>query len=192
MDKRVRESLSMFVTTIIVPVVIIAVFISLLNSMMGTSSPLAVVEIDMIPWYVSSMYPTLFPGDLLLLSGKEDLQVGDVVIYRNPYSGRNIVHRIIGIKTDPYGGKRYITKGDYNSYPDSYNPSVEDIVGKWVGVKIHLVGFILLLANTPTGRIILVSTLVILLLTELIRIIRENKGSDASKQALGMPIKASC
>lgn len=192
MDKRVRESLNMLVTTIIVPALIIAVAISLLNSVMGTSSPLAVVEIDMTPWYVSSMYPTLFPGDLLLLSGKEDLQVGDVVVYRNPYSGRNIVHRIISIRLDQYGGKRYVTKGDYNAYPDSYNPSVKDIVGKWVGFKIHLVGFILLLANTTVGRIILVSILVILLLTELLRVIRENKGSGTLEQDFPEPIKASC
>ncbi len=182
MDKRVKEALNMFLTTIMLPVVIIVVSISLLNSVMGTSSPLAVVEIDMSPWYVSSMYPTLFPGDLLLLSGKENLQVGDVVIYRNPYSGKNIVHRIIGVKVDQYGGKRYVTKGDYNAYPDSYNPSAEDIVGKWVGIKIHLVGFILLLVNTSFGRIVLIALLVILLLMEFIRIIKENKDSDDLKK----------
>jgi signal peptidase len=192
MDKRVKESLNIFVTTIIVPAVIIVVAISLLNSFMGTSSPLAVVEIDMSPWYVSSMYPTLFPGDLLLLSGKEDLKVGDIIIYRNPYSGKNIVHRIIGIKVDQYGGKRYVTKGDYNAYPDSYNPSAEDVVGKWVGFKIHLVGFILLLANTTVGRMVLITTLIILLLTEFIRIIRESKGSGSSKQISPEPVKASC
>jgi signal peptidase I len=192
MDRRVKESLNVFVTTIVVPAVIIAVAISLLNSFMGTSSPLAVVEIDMSPWYVSSMYPTLFPGDLLLLSGKEDLQVGDIIIYRNPYSGKNIVHRIIGIKVDQYGGKRYVTKGDYNAYPDSYNPGAEDVVGKWVGVKIHLVGFILLLANTTVGRTVLITTLIILLLTEFIRIIRESKGSSSSKQVFQEPVKASC
>jgi len=192
MDRRVKESLNVFVTTIVVPAVIIAVAISLLNSLMGTSSPLAVVEIDMSPWYVSSMYPTLFPGDLLLLSGKEDLQVGDIIIYRNPYSGKNIVHRIIGIKVDQYGGKRYVTKGDYNAYPDSYNPSAEDVVGKWVGFKIHLVGFILLLASTTVGRMVLITTLIILLLTEFIRIIRESKGSGLSKQVFHEPVKASC
>ncbi|MEM2057992.1 MAG: signal peptidase I [Thermoproteota archaeon] len=177
MDRRVKETLNVFLTTIILPVAIIVVAISLLNSVMGTSSPLAVVEIDMSPWYVSSMYPTLFPGDLLLLSGKENLQVGDVVIYRNPYSGKNIVHRIIGVKVDQYGEKRYVTKGDYNAYPDSYNPRAEDIVGKWIGIKIHLVGFILLMANTSFGRIVLIALLVVLLLTELIRILRENKDS---------------
>jgi len=192
MDSRVKESLNMFLTTIAIPALIIAVSISLLNSLMGTSSPLAVVEIDMSPWYVSSMYPTLFPGDLLLLSGGENLQVGDVIIYRNPYSGRNIVHRIIGVKVDQYGSKRYVTKGDYNAYPDSYNPRDEDIVGKWVGIKIHLVGFILLLANTSFGRIVLITLLVILLLTELIRIIRENKGSGGLKQDPPEPVKASC
>lgn len=172
MNSKVKESLSMLLNTIILPVIIVAIFISLLNSVMGTSSPLAVVEIDMKPWYISSMYPTLFPGDLLLLSGKENLQVGDVVVYRNPYSGRNIIHRIVGVITDSYGNKKYVMKGDYNTWPDGYNPDEDDILGKWVGIKIHLVGFILLLAGTNIGRIILVSALIILLATELIKIIR--------------------
>lgn len=175
MDRRVRESLKMLLTTIVVPTIIIAIFISLLNSVMGTGSPLAVVEIDMSPWYVSSMYPTLFPGDLLILSGKEDLQMGDVVVYRNPYSNKNIVHRIVGTKTDQYGEIRYVTKGDYNAYPDFYNPSNEDVVGKWVGIKIHLVGFVLLMANTTLGRILLISILVFLLITELLGIVREGR-----------------
>ncbi|MEM2087496.1 MAG: signal peptidase I [Thermoproteota archaeon] len=171
MNSRVKKSLNMLITTIIFPIVIIVIFISFLNSVMGTSSPLAVVEIDMTPWYVSSMYPTLFPGDLLLLSGKENLQVGDVIVYRNPYSGRNIIHRIIGVRTDS-GVKKYIMKGDYNSGPDVYNPSENDILGKWVGIKIHLVGFILLLAGTEIGRIMLISALIVLLAAELVKIIK--------------------
>lgn len=178
MDNRVKKSLNVFLTTILMPALIIAVFLSILNGVMGTSSPLAVVEVDMSPWYVSSMYPTLFPGDLLLLSGGNDIQVGDIIIYRNPYSGRNIVHRVIGIKVDQYGSKRYVTKGDYNAYPDGYNPREEDVVGKWIGVKIHLVGFILLLANTTIGRVALIVILIALLLTELLRIFREDSGSS--------------
>jgi signal peptidase I len=175
MNSKVKDSLNMLITTVILPAVIIAISISLLNSVMGTSSPLAVVEIDMTPWYVSSMYPTLYPGDLLLLSGKENLQVGDVIVYRNPYSGKNIIHRIISVRTDSYGVKRYVMKGDYNAGPDGYNPSENDILGKWVGIKIHLVGFILLWAYTEIGRIILILALVILLIGELVKIIKGSK-----------------
>lgn len=187
MNSKFKKSLNMLITTIILPAVIIVIFISLLNSVMGTSSPLAVVEIDMTPWYVSSMYPTLFPGDLLLLSGKENLQVGDVIVYRNPYSGRNIIHRIVGVRTDSYGIKRYVMKGDYNAGPDGYNPSENDILGKWVGIKIHLVGFILLLADTSIGRIILVSALIILLAAELIKIIKGSRQDEDTNPQLQVP-----
>jgi signal peptidase len=180
MNGKVKESLSILFNTVLIPAVIVLVFISLLTTTMGTSSPLAVVEIDDTPWYISSMYPTLYPGDLLLLSRRENLQVGDVVVYRNPYSSKNIIHRIISIKIDA-GSKRYVTKGDHNMNPDPYNPREEDIIGKWIGVKIHLVGFIFLfveapplidtpLGKIPMGKLILILIFIILIIMEITEI----------------------
>ncbi|MEM1557949.1 MAG: signal peptidase I [Thermoproteota archaeon] len=183
MESKLKESLNILLNTVLLPAIIVLVFVSLLTTVMGTSSPLAVVEIDMTPWYVSSMYPTLYPGDLLLLSGKENLQVGDIIVYKNPYSGKNIVHRIVGIRPD-YDGKKYFTKGDYNTSLDPYNPSEKDVIGKWTGVKIHLVGFILLLVEAPPlvntpfgaiplGKLILIILLIILLVMEILDLFRE-------------------
>ncbi|MBO3839843.1 MAG: signal peptidase I [Thermoproteota archaeon] len=177
MNSKFKEPLKILFNTILIPAVIVLVSISLLTTVMGTDSPLAVVDIDMTPWYVSSMYPTLYPGDLLLLSGKEDLKVGDIIVYRNPYKQPpydKIVHRIIGISVDQHGVKRYVTKGDFNNYPDTYSPRKEDVIGKWIGVKIHIVGFVLLLAeapplvNTPLGRIPLGKLILIILLVVLL------------------------
>jgi signal peptidase I len=184
MNSKFKEPLKILFNNILIPAAIVLVSISLLTTVMGTNSPLAVVEIDMSPWYKSSMYPTLYPGDLLLLSGKEDLKVGDVIVYKNPYKQPpydKIVHRIIGIRIDQHGIKRYVTKGDFNNSPDPYSPGEEDVIGKWIGVKIHALGFVLLLVEAPPlvntpfgtiplGKLILVILLVILLAMEILEV----------------------
>jgi len=187
MDRRVKESINVFFQTILIPVALVLVLIFMLTTVMKTSSPLAVVEIDDTLWYISSMYPTLYPGDVLLLAGKEDLKVGDIIVYRNPYDrDKNIVHRIIDITITSTGERRYVTKGDHNLGPDWYNPTDRDIVGKWTGLKIHLVGFIFLLVDSPPfvttpfgrislGRIILILLLVIILLMEILDIFRRKQ-----------------
>lgn len=185
MEGKLKESFNILLNTILIPMIVVLVFIFVLTTVMKTHSPLAVVEIDDTPWYISSMYPTLYPGDLLLLTSGEDLKVGDIIVYRNPYDkNKNIVHRIIDITVTSTGEKRYVTKGDHNLGPDWYYPTDRDIVGKWTGFKIHLVGFIFLLVDSPPfintpfgevslGRFILILILIIILALEFIEIFRK-------------------
>ncbi|MEM3712450.1 MAG: signal peptidase I [Thermoproteota archaeon] len=184
MDEKLKETFDMLLNTILIPMTIVLLFILILTNVMKTSSPLAVVEIDDTPWYVSSMYPTLYPGDLLLLTGGGNLKVGDIVVYRSPYDrNKNIVHRIVDIIVTSSGEKRYVTKGDHNLSTDWYYPTDKDIVGKWTGFKIHLVGFIFLLVDSPPfvktpfgevslGRLILILILITILALEIIEIFR--------------------
>lgn len=184
MNSKIKESLNVLLNTVLLPAILVLVFVSLLTTVTGTRSPLAVVEIDDTPWYISSMYPTLYPGDLLLLTSGENLKVGDIIVYRNPYDrNKNIVHRIIDIIVTSTGEKRYVTKGDHNLGPDWYYPTDRDIVGKWTGFKIHLVGFIFLLVDSPPfvktplgevplGRLILIIILIVVIALEIIEIFR--------------------
>ncbi|MEM1554458.1 MAG: signal peptidase I [Thermoproteota archaeon] len=184
MDKKLEETFNMFLNTILIPMAIVLLFIFILTTVMKTKSPLAVVEIDDTPWYISSMYPTLYPGDLLLLTSGENLKVGDIIVYRSPYDrNKNIVHRIIDIIVTNAGERRYVTKGDHNLGPDWYYPTDRDVVGKWTGFKIHLVGFIFLLVDSPPfvktpfgevslGRFILILILIIILALEFTEIFR--------------------
>ena len=70
----------------------------------------------------SSMEPTFSKGDLVVIKGvdPEDVKVGDIIVYYNPFRHIPVVHRVVAI--EEIDGKRYfITKGDNdrtNPYPD--------------------------------------------------------------------------
>jgi len=72
-----------------------------------------------------SMWPALKRGDLILIKGvesKEEIGVGDIVIYQNPKGFT--IHRVVKLNEDTF-----VTKGDANNVED--NPvSYEEIIGK--------------------------------------------------------------
>ena len=73
-----------------------------------------------------SMLPYLHMGDLVAVRAASSYQVGDVVAYRNPLLGNQIIlHRVVGIDRD-----RYVMKGDNNSWLDEYRPLQSDVVGR--------------------------------------------------------------
>ena len=77
-----------------------------------------------------SMNPTLLTGDFVLAKQIkfEDVQVGDIVIYKHTYEDgveRAIVHRVIE-KTEDY----LIFQGDNNLSPDPWKVYPEDVRAK--------------------------------------------------------------
>jgi len=107
---------------------IAAVLILGVPRLLGTETPLAVVT----SW---SMEPTLHVGDLIVVSGREQPKVGDVIVYVKP-NGELIVHRLIAVEETAWRTV-YITKGDANPYPDEpINP--ERVKGKVVFVIPYL------------------------------------------------------
>ena len=84
-----------------------------------------------------SMKGSLDLGDVVIFSSnKEDIKVGDVVVYKRDEI--KIVHRVSKIK---YVNNKYVyyTKGDANQYLDEGYVEKEDILGKVV-VKVPKVG----------------------------------------------------
>ena len=72
-----------------------------------------------------SMWPTLKQGDLVLIKGvedKEDIQVGDIVVYKNPKGFT--IHRVTNM-----GEETLVTKGDANNTSDK-PVKYEEIIGK--------------------------------------------------------------
>lgn len=90
-----------------------------------------------------SMKPSINSGDVIVITKvkEEKLRVGDVVTFKT--DDDYISHRIIEIREN-LNKKEYITKGDNNNIPDSYNIEYEDIQGSKV-LKIPFLGSLILL-----------------------------------------------
>lgn len=82
-----------------------------------------------------SMRPVLHRGDILVVTGEDEYEVGDIVIYQRPEIDYTIVHRIVA-KTD----EGYVIKGDNNAVPDPGFVHKSQILGK-VRLAMPLLGY---------------------------------------------------
>lgn len=81
----------------------------------------------------SSMDPTYASGDLVLVRSVDRYEVGDVVAYHNHDLGQVVLHRIVAVEDGAL-----VTKGDDNSWVDSYRPRPSEVQGRqWL----HVPGF---------------------------------------------------
>jgi len=133
-----------------------------LSMAFGVRYPLAVVM-------SGSMKPTLEPGDLILVQKADPagLKVGDIVVFRVPWSDIPIVHRVIAIDDG-----RIFTKGDNNLYPDPGYRSPEDIYGRVIEISNHpfripLIGYVLAFTQTVYGKAILIVLLAIMVVRDI-------------------------
>lgn len=96
-----------------------------------------------------SMWPALKQGDLVFVQGvskKEDVAIGDVVVYKNNINNTFTIHRITTLNADTF-----VTKGDANFTEDAPAP-YKDLVGKNVmvfnmPVRIPYLGFVTMYAT---------------------------------------------
>ena len=79
-----------------------------------------------------SMSPTLKAGDGLSVVpyGNRRIQIGDVVVFREPEGKNNIVHRVVAVESQ---GVR--TKGDNNINIDPWILLPDDIIGRVVSAQ---------------------------------------------------------
>lgn len=77
-------------------------------------------------------------GDIVILYGADEVEIGDIVVYPNPKFRYPIIHRVVG-----KNGEKLITKGDHNSREDPVE--VTEILGKAV-FKIPKLGYIKIIA----------------------------------------------
>src|SRR5579885_3162401 len=128
-----------------------------LRLILGTDTPLAVVE-------SGSMEPTLNIGDILISKGVNvaNLKVGDIIIYQMPNSNTLIVHRIVEIIKS--GNQTLIrTKGENNPVEDPWVVYPSQVKGLVI-FKIPYLGYVsLVFEKTPQLYFALVLLLIILI-----------------------------
>jgi len=110
-----------------------------------------------------SMEPAIHTGDVVVDKRIDpmDVQVGDVVTYRDPdHENRLITHRVRGVRT--LGGKVYfVTKGDANTDSQKWAIATDGTVGV-VRFRVVKLGFVLFYVNRPIGRLFLIVVPVLL------------------------------
>ena len=87
-------------------------------------------------------------GDMIVVYGRNDVSIGNIIIFNTNIRKYPIIHRIYQINPDG----TMLTKGDNNEYPDNWNPKItkDKINGKAV-LKIPLLGWVKILFVELTG-----------------------------------------
>jgi len=134
-----------------------------------------------------SMEPVLYKGDLILVQGvqnaceihaapKDANPPGDIIVFRKPvYPYDLIVHRAV-MKTNEDGQCYITTQGDANqgSFSWEKNLGASDIVGKYIGVKVPLLGYIALFFEPLQVKIaFLLLWIILLIILELVPPLRK-------------------
>lgn len=98
-------------------------------------------------------------GDVLFITGAkpENVMIGDVIIFRSPQIGKDVIHRVVSISNS--GNERvFTTMGDNNGITQFFEQNIKEnqIVGKAKMKLIPYIGWIKLLGadlfNTILGR----------------------------------------
>lgn len=122
-----------------------------------------------------SMEPTIKTGAIIVVKPAQDYQIDDVITFTNP-NNRNdsITHRIYDMKLNQ-GVPVYITKGDANEDPDSWEILKKDVIGKML-FTIPFLGYVVDFTKTPLGFALIVIVPAGLIISDEIRkIYREIK-----------------
>ena len=131
-----------------------------------------------------SMMPMMMPGDMIIVNtiNSENLKVGDVIAFKDPYGASSIVtHRIISID-DSSGSRVFQTKGDANGIPDIFPVPSSTVIGKLVFV-LPLVGYLPgFLKDNPIVYVLAIIVPVLLLIFSEIQNIKDYSNSIRARK----------
>ncbi len=106
-------------------------------------------------------------GDIIFLQkveSEDSLEVYDVICYFDASKNENIIHRIIEIKNGET--TKYVTRGDANNDRDKTEPSLNDVVGKYNGKRLPVIGHFVLFLQNPIGITTIFCLLYLLLIVD--------------------------
>lgn len=93
----------------------------------------------------NSMYPELKKGQLIIVKKVDidTLKVNDIISFYDTIDGENVIitHRIVNISDN--GVKLFTTRGDNNLVDDDLILTDVDIIGKYTGIKIPVIGAVI-------------------------------------------------
>jgi len=134
-----------------------------------------VVAVLVVPWATGgrsftvmsgSMHPTIDTGDIVIDRGisAHEARVGDIVTFPDPGDdSRLLTHRVRSIAPGPSGTLAITTQGDANNAPERWTMAQNGHLGR-VMLRLPAGGRALAYTRTPTGRLLLFSLPLLLLL----------------------------
>ncbi len=172
--RRVKQVLSIAVVAILVPFLILAVISKAQNGvvMIFDKGIIGVASGSMSEKHKDNTYLSNYDNqfdtyDLIVIEkvkSAESLKKYDVIVYTNG-DGVNIIHRIIGIEyTD--SGVKYVTRGDSNNQTDKYKPAFDEVIGRYTGQKVSLVGIFVMFLQSYSGIVTAAAVIYCLLMIE--------------------------
>jgi len=170
--------------------IVLVVLIALAMSVMVISSKASgvpnVLGYTPVTVQTDSMVPTFNVGDLLIIKqvNTNTLKVGDVITFKEIVDRKQILntHRIVEI-IDAGGLIKFETKGDHETQNDLNAVVNVDVVGKWTGDRVPLLGKIMDFIKSQMGImvcfVIPLALLFIWQLYKFIMLLADNKKQKA-------------
>lgn len=124
----------------------IAAFVIYQGAGMALDTDLPIVAVQS-----NSMVPVFYKGDMLIIMGDDEPEIGDIVVYSTGFQEVPIVHRVVE-KTYDDSDVIFSTKGDNNQYSDPWPVGPEQVHGKVV-FMIKYLGWPKILLSEALGAI---------------------------------------
>lgn len=93
-----------------------------------------------------------------------DIKKYDVISYVND-EGINVIHRVIEIEYTSSGVK-FVTRGDANNATDKYKPAFEDVVGRYTGQRVPMLGLFALFLQSYSGIVTIAAIIYCLIMID--------------------------
>ncbi|QKY70393.1 signal peptidase I SipW [Lentibacillus sp. CBA3610] len=152
MMKKILKMINHLTTFLLFSLLIVTVFMVISLRASGGEADLFGYQLKTV--LSGSMEPEIQTGSIISIELDGDMtrfEEGDVITYRSS-DDMLITHRVDEVMQD---GEQYMTKGDNNEEADSEAVLAENIVGKYTGLTIPYVGYVMNFANTAEGAALL-------------------------------------
>ena len=102
--------------------------------------------------------------ELERVKNASDIKKYDIISYVND-EGLNVIHRVISIEYTA-DGVRFVTRGDSNNATDTYKPAFSDVVGRYTGKHIPLLGLFALFLQSYSGIVTIAAIIYCLIMID--------------------------
>ena len=189
--KKLKKVINVIVDILIVVVLMVSILIVVLSLTSKSSGVPNIFGYAPLSVQSDSMEPTFSEGDLIFAKVSKDpnerFEVNDVVSFNDTINGETVIntHRVVKIEYDESNGvQRVHTKGDNAPEEDTKVKTQYDILAKYIGTRIPVLGGILSYVRTQEGFFFcILLPMILFFVYEIIRVITNIMAYNREKAA---------